>query len=156
MTINEDSISPQSPSLSSSCYNDQVQSIATKLKAVIDDYNINYLAKAKELILKLAILLDEIKQGEQRSQVCRKVKEMLADEISEGKITSRWIEKSIPQEYKRKHNKINNNNVKSEHCLILRLNGKIEQKCDNTKHHIFRPQYNLIIRLWLRALDFPL
>jgi hypothetical protein len=59
MTINEDSISPQSPSLSSSCYNDQVQSIATKLKAVIDDYNINYLANAEELILKLAILLDE-------------------------------------------------------------------------------------------------
>ena len=93
MTINEDSISPQSPSLSSSCYNDQVQSIFTKLKAVIDDYNINYLANAKELILKLAILLDEIKQGEQRSQVCRKVKEMLADEILECKIITRWIEK---------------------------------------------------------------
>lgn len=54
----EDSISPQSPSLSSSCYND-LQSIVTKLKAVIDDYNINYLANVKELILKLAILLDE-------------------------------------------------------------------------------------------------
>jgi hypothetical protein len=155
MTINEDSISPQSPSFSSSCYNDQVQSIATKLKAVIDDYNINYLANAKELILKLAILLDEIKQGEQRSQVCRKVKEMLADEILEGKITTMWIEKSLPQEYKRKHNKINNNNnVKSEHCLILRLNGKIEQKCDNTKHRIFRPQYNLIIKAMAKSTGF--
>jgi len=59
MTINEDSISAQSPSLSSSCYNDQVQSIVTKLKAVIDDYNINYFANAKELILKLARSLDE-------------------------------------------------------------------------------------------------
>lgn len=53
---------------------------------------------------------------------------MLADEISEGKITTMWIEKSLPQEYNRKHNKINNNNVKSEHCLILRLNGKNRAK----------------------------
>jgi len=43
---------------------------------------------------------------------------MLADKISEGKITTRWIEKCLPQEYKRKHNKINNKNDKSEQMIL--------------------------------------
>ena len=50
----------------------------------------------------VAKLLDETKQCEQ-SQICRKIKEMLKDKITEGKITEKWIEECLPHEYKRKY-----------------------------------------------------
>jgi hypothetical protein len=80
---------------------DQVQSIVANLKAVIDELGKN-IANARSLISELAKLLDETKQCEQ-SQICRKIKEMLKDKITEGKITEKWIEECLPQEYKRKY-----------------------------------------------------
>src|SRR4051794_34896886 len=61
-------------------------------------------ADAESLILELARHLDETKQSEQ-TQICRKIKEMLKDKINEGKITGKWIEECLPQEYKRKYAK---------------------------------------------------
>jgi hypothetical protein len=103
-----ESIDPDSP-LQSSLSTNQVQNLVTKLKAVIDELAKNF-ANAKDLILELARVLDETKQCEQRSQICRKIKEMLRDKIAEGKITGKWIEECLPQEYKRRYN----NNIKSE------------------------------------------
>jgi hypothetical protein len=42
-----------------------------------------------------------------------KIKQMLKDKINEGKITGKWIEECLPQEYKRKY-------VKSELCSLSR------------------------------------
>jgi hypothetical protein len=102
---------PQSSSSSSSpSSTNQVQNLVTKLKAVIDELAKNF-ANAKDLILELARVLDETKQCKKRSQICRKIKEMLKEKIAEGKITAKWIEECLPQEYKRRYN---NNNIKSE------------------------------------------
>ena len=81
-------------------HSNQIETITTKLRLVIDELDRNF-ASAKSLILKLARLLDETKQCKQ-SQICRKIKEMLKDKINEGKITGKWIESCLPQEYKRK------------------------------------------------------
>ena len=61
-------------------------------------------ASAKSLILELARLLDETKECKQ-SQICAKIKEMLKDKINEGKITGKWIERCLPQEYRRRYAK---------------------------------------------------
>ena len=81
----------------------QVENIIAKLRDVIDELDKNF-ADAKSLILELARHLDETKQYEQ-TQICRKIKQMLKDKIDEGKITGKWIEECLPQEYKRKYAK---------------------------------------------------
>src|SRR5205085_4168780 len=82
---------------------DQVENIIAKLRVVIDELDKNF-ADAKSLILELARHLDETKQSEQ-TQICRKIKEMLKDKIKDGKITGKWIEECLPQEYKMKYAK---------------------------------------------------
>ena len=74
-------------------------------------------ASAKSLILELAKLLDGTKQCRQ-SQICRKIKEMLKDKIHEGKITGKWIERCLPQEYRRRY-------AKSELCSLSRNAKKL-------------------------------
>jgi hypothetical protein len=81
----------------------QIKTVVVNLRAVIDELDRNF-ASAKSLILELARLLDETKQCRQ-SQICRKIKEMLADKIKEGKITKKWIEHCLPQEYRRSYAK---------------------------------------------------
>ena len=66
--------------------------------------NVIKFTDAKSLILELARHLDETRQCEE-TQICRKIKEMLNDKIKEGKITGKWIEECLPQEYKRKYAK---------------------------------------------------
>ena len=82
---------------------DRIETVVVNLRAVIDELDRNF-ANAKSLILELARLLDETKQCKQ-SQICRKIKEMLEDKINEGKITGKWIEHCLPQEYRRKYAK---------------------------------------------------
>ena len=77
----------------------QIKTVVVDLRAVIDALDRNF-TSAKSLILKLTRLLDETKQCRQ-SQICRKIKEMLKDKIHEGKITGKWIERCLPQEYRR-------------------------------------------------------
>jgi hypothetical protein len=93
----------------------QIENIIANLRAVIDELDRNF-TSAKNLILKLARLLDETKQCE-RSQICRKIKETLRDKIEEGKITGKWIERCLPQEYKRIY-------AKREVCS---LSGKVKK-----------------------------
>ena len=93
----------------------QIDSVVVNLRAVIDDLD-RIFATAKSLILELARLLDETKQCRQ-SQICRKIKEMLKDKIHEGKITGKWIERCLPQEYRRRY-------VKSEQSS---LSGKAKR-----------------------------
>jgi hypothetical protein len=65
----------------------RIETVVVNLRAVIDELDRNF-ASAKSLILKLARLLDETKECKQ-SQICAKIKEMLADKIKEGKITKK-------------------------------------------------------------------
>jgi len=81
----------------------QIENIIAKLRVVIDERDKNF-ADAKSLILELARHLDETRQCEE-TQICRKIKEMLKDKINEGKITGKWVEECLPQEYKRKYAK---------------------------------------------------
>src|SRR2546428_13758633 len=66
-----------------------IESIVSELKIVIDQFDSDS-RKAKDLILELARILDELGQYE-RSQISRKIKEILEDKIREGKITAKWI-----------------------------------------------------------------
>ena len=81
----------------------RIETVVVNLRAIIDELDRNF-TSAKSLILKLARLLDETKQGKQ-SQICTKIKEMFADKIKEGKITKKWIERCLPQEYRRRYAK---------------------------------------------------
>jgi hypothetical protein len=80
-----------------------IEFIVIKLRIIIDQHDIHF-AKEKNLILELARELDEAKECKQ-SQICRKIKELLEDKIKEGKISEKWIEECLPQEYKRKYAK---------------------------------------------------
>jgi uncharacterized protein YnzC (UPF0291/DUF896 family) len=97
---------------------DRIKTVVVDLRAVIDRLD-RHFTSAKSLILKLARLLDETKQGKQ-SQICAKIKEMLADKIKEGKITKKWIERCLPQEYKRTY-------VKSEQSSLSGKAKKLEK-----------------------------
>jgi uncharacterized protein YnzC (UPF0291/DUF896 family) len=80
---------------------DRIKIVVVDLRAVIDALDRNF-TSAKSLILELARLLDETKECKQ-SLICTKIKEMLADKIKEGKITKKWIERCLPQEYRRSY-----------------------------------------------------
>src|ERR1051325_2147483 len=84
----------------------QIENIIAKLRVVIEEHDKNF-ADAKSLILELARHLDETRQCE-GTQICRKIKQMLKDKINEGRITGKWIEECLPQEYKRKYAKKSN------------------------------------------------
>ena len=96
---------------------DRIETVVVNLRAVIDELDRNF-TSAKSLILELARLLDETKQGTQ-SQICTKIKEMLADKIKEGKITKKRIERCLPQEYKRTYAKRYKSNFQPRKYQVL-------------------------------------
>ena len=105
----------------------RIENIVANLRAVIDELDRNF-TSAKNLILELARLLDETKQC-QRSQVCRKIKEALRDKIKEGKITGKWIERCLPQDYKRiyaerKQSSLSGKVKKLERVILVDNKGK--------------------------------
>lgn len=82
-------------------YQSEEDKIISKLRADIDARHLHTM-RIKDSILDLARYLDENEICE-RNQICRKIKEKLQDKIKEGKITEKWIEDCLPQEYKRKY-----------------------------------------------------
>jgi DNA anti-recombination protein RmuC len=78
-----------------------INGIIINLKLAVDQLSKDF-TKAKDLIHELARRLDESKQCE-RDQVSRKIKKILKDKISEGKITAKWIEDCLSPEYTRKY-----------------------------------------------------
>lgn len=91
-----------------------VDELLAKLRTDIDRLHSSF-EKVKYQILEVARILDESKQCE-RSYICRKIKQLLQDEIKEGKITSKWIEDCLPEEYKRRY-------IKSELCSLSEDNN---------------------------------
>jgi hypothetical protein len=130
----------------------QIENIIAKLRVVIDERDKNF-ADAKSLILELARHLEETRQCEE-TQICRKIKEMLKDKINEGRITGKWVEECLPQEYKRKYAKSElsslSRNVKRVGKILVDNEGKSlaesssyeDSNIDNTAHiaHIAHTQ----------------
>src|SRR5215212_8429884 len=80
-----------------------IKGIIADLRTAIDQLAIDF-NTAKNLIFELARWFDETK-GCKQSQICRKIKEILQGKIKDGKITEKWIESCLPQEYKRRYTK---------------------------------------------------
>jgi hypothetical protein len=83
-------------------YNDpRLKEIIADLKVAIDELGYIF-TNVNEIIKELARRLyeDNICEIDKISYV---IKEILADKINEGKVSSRWIEKCLPKEYKRKY-----------------------------------------------------
>ncbi|HEY7078840.1 MAG TPA: hypothetical protein VH500_04000 [Nitrososphaeraceae archaeon] len=81
----------------------QIEMTITKLRTTIDALHQNF-TDTKYLILELAKKLYETGQFQQ-DKICRKIKDLLRDKIKESKITAKWIEECLPDEYKRKYTK---------------------------------------------------
>jgi hypothetical protein len=97
-----------------------LQQITTDLKLAIDQIG-SSVKNASDKILELARLLDESGQCERRS-ISRKIKELLADKIKEGKITAKWIHDCLPSEYKREYKRevtsLSDNDIKKKEYNI--------------------------------------
>lgn len=81
----------------------KISYIITNLKNRIDHLGITF-NTIKEDILQLAIHLDEDKKCE-RHEICALIKKLLSDKVKEGKVSARWIEDCLPNEYKRTYSK---------------------------------------------------
>jgi copper chaperone CopZ len=86
------------------CNNDpRTKEVIDDVKIVIDEIRDNF-TRLEDRIKKLARILyeDRICGKDKISQVLKKI---LIDKIKEGKISQRWIEICLPNEYKRKYNR---------------------------------------------------
>lgn len=86
--------------------------IIQKLLHLIDIY-CSIGAEIRGVILDLARWMDETRQCQQ-DEICRKIKHILKEKIDQGKISDRWIEESLPQEYKRQYTKTELSSVSKE------------------------------------------
>jgi hypothetical protein len=85
--------------------------IVADLRSLIDQIDLNF-KQARNLILEISKRLDESRLCP-RDEICRRLKEVLEDKIREGKISEKWIEECLPQEYKRKYIKNNKSELSS-------------------------------------------
>lgn len=94
--------------------------LITNLKNAIDQIDSGF-KNARDLILEGARILDESGQCERRG-ISRKIKELLADKIKEGKITAKWIHDCLPSEYKREYKRevtsLSGNDIKNKEYSI--------------------------------------
>lgn len=82
---------------------ENVKSTERELSTVIDRFHSDSIT-AEELIVDIARQLDEGGLCK-RDHISRKIKALLRDKISAGKVTASWIYKCLPDEYKRPYNK---------------------------------------------------
>ncbi|MGC1931329.1 MAG: hypothetical protein WA667_20350, partial [Candidatus Nitrosopolaris sp.] len=80
-----------------------IKSIISTLRIVIDQIGAGF-EQARRLILEIAKRLDEGRLCE-RNHIARTIKKILKDKIEQGKVTEKWIEECLPQEYKRQYTK---------------------------------------------------
>jgi hypothetical protein len=102
---------------------DEVEVKINNLKKCINTIHKNF-ETLRDGLLETAKKLDEDKICK-RDEICNKIKEYLKEEIQNAKITSRWIEQSLPKEYKRKYE-----NKKSE---VSSLSDKEKEKEQDKK-----------------------
>jgi len=78
--------------------NDSVKSIVSELNRVLDANSMSVVF-VKDLILNLAIKLEHL--GTPSESISTRIKRILREKITQGKITARWIHNSLPSKYKR-------------------------------------------------------
>ena len=104
-----------------------IRGIIANLRETIDQLNSNF-KSAKESIIELARRLDEDSICE-RSKISRLIKHVLKDKILEGKITAKWIEDCLPEEYKRNYSKSEQNSLskkaKKLQEMVVDNSGKV-------------------------------
>jgi len=112
-----------------------IEDIITRLNKAIDEYN-KISTTARDLILELAKAMRESKSCKKSSEISSKIKKLLQDTITEKKITKRWIEESLPSEFKRKYS------PKSEQCSLSKDKDKPQQHqiMVDTSGHLERDQ----------------
>jgi hypothetical protein len=107
---------------------DNINDLITNLKSAIDKLDQSF-KDVKEQVLELAIALDVFKKCD-RSDISKQIKHLLEDYIKKGKITARWIEESLPDEYKRKYTKSEasslSKNNKRETAVVTGESGNIQ------------------------------
>jgi hypothetical protein len=85
------------------CNNDpRTKEVIDDVKIVLDDIRDNF-TRLDDKIKKLAIILYE-KRICEKDKISQVLKNILIDKIEKGKISQRWIEKCLPNEYKRNYN----------------------------------------------------
>ena len=109
----------------------RLEQIITDIKLAIDQIDSSF-KNARDLILELARILDESGECERRS-ISRKIKELLADKIQEGKITAKWIHDCLPLEYKREYKRevtsLSDSDIKNKEINIdSRSDGIVQGK----------------------------
>jgi len=95
--------------------NEEIKKITTDLKLIIDQLS-NNSKLAKDCINQIAKILDESGICP-HDQIGRYVKEILADKIKEKKITTRWIDRNLPPEYKRVYRKREVSSLSQENAI---------------------------------------
>jgi hypothetical protein len=98
-----------------------IDDIITRLNKAIEEYN-KISTTARDLILELARAIEESNSCKKSSEISSKIKKLLHEKIIEKKITKRWIEESLPSEFKRKYS------LKSEHCSLSKDKDKPQQQ----------------------------
>ena len=125
-------------------YNDpRLKGIIDDLKVAIDEFGYSF-TNVNEIIKKLARRLYEDNICE-KNKISHVIKEILANKINEGKISSKWIEKCLPHEYKRKYV------VKSEQSSLshkilktIPITNTKKEVLDASIEPIFQPENNSI------------
>lgn len=77
--------------------NDSMQSIVSELNRVLDANSMS-VRFVKDLILNLAIKLQDL--GTPSGLISTRIKQILQEKITQGKITARWIHNSLPSNFK--------------------------------------------------------
>ena len=122
--------------ISSTTDNSSGQVIIHRLRELIDTFN-GIGAEIRALLLDLARWMDETRQC-RRDEICRKIKAELKEKIDHGKISERWIEECLPDEYKRKY-------IKSELSSLSRNDLHISTKSAGEITHISHQEAPIII-----------
>jgi hypothetical protein len=115
-----------------------IRGIIADLRSIIDQIGTN-LKSAKELIIELAKRLYEEKICE-KCKISSLVKYLLRDKITEGKITARWVEGCLPDDYKR-------NYTKCEENSHLEKPGNYKKFLSITAEEYMQSQYYRMIRV---------
>ncbi|MGC1933219.1 MAG: hypothetical protein WA667_29960, partial [Candidatus Nitrosopolaris sp.] len=101
--INPDNHEASDDNANADSFPENIKSRIAMLRVVIDQIGSGF-EQARQLILEIAKRLDEGGLCE-RNHVSITVKKILKDKIKEGKVTEKWIEECLPQEYKRQYTK---------------------------------------------------
>ena len=108
-----------------------IKGLIADLRNLVDQFGTN----SKELVMELARGLDEEKICE-RNKISRLIKYILKDKIREGKITAKWIENCLPEDYKRRYSKSEETSLSRK---VKKLQGMLVDNRGNLHTELIPP-----------------